>query len=110
MAGIIAGRTIFESIRRDDPSYLHNYEKDWRLLFESEFKKLLFARKILERLDNRALDDIFRSFRSNKIQETIRTTDFDFHSNALSLILRSDVALGLTKGLVGNEFRKIFGR
>jgi digeranylgeranylglycerophospholipid reductase len=110
VAGIIAGRTIYDSIRRNDPSYLHNYERDWRLMFESEFKKLLFARKILERLDNRALDEIFRSFRSNKLQETIRTTDFDFHSNALSLILRSNVAIGLTKGLVGNEFRKIFGR
>lgn len=110
MAGIIAGRTIFDSIRRNDLSHLHNYERDWRLLFEREFKKLLFARKILERLDNRALDDIFRSLRSNKLHETIRATDFDFHSNALSLILSSNVAIGLTKGLVGNEFRKIFGR
>jgi digeranylgeranylglycerophospholipid reductase len=110
MAGIIAGRTIFDSIRRNELSCLHNYENDWRRLFQREFNKLLFARKILERLDNRALDDIFRSLSSNKLHETIRTTDFDFHSNALSLILKSNVALGLTKGLVGNEFRKIFGR
>jgi digeranylgeranylglycerophospholipid reductase len=110
MAGILAGRAIFEVISRKELSFLQNYEMDWRRLFQKEFNKLLFARKLLERLDNRALDDIFKSLSSEKLNKVIGGTDFDFHSDALSLILRSDVAMGLTKGLVGNEFRKIFGR
>ena len=110
MAGIFAGRAIFDSITQNNLSYLRNYERNWRLLFQREFSKLLFARKILERLDNQALDDIFRSLKSNKLNETIKSTDFDFHSNALSLFLTTNVVMGMTKGLVGNEFRKIFGR
>jgi digeranylgeranylglycerophospholipid reductase len=110
MAGIFAGRAIFDSITKNNLSYLRNYERNWRLLFQREFSKLVFARKILERLDNQALDDIFRSLKSNKLNETIKSTDFDFHSNALSLFLTTNVAMGMTKGLVGNEFRKIFGR
>jgi flavin-dependent dehydrogenase len=110
MAGILAGRTIFEVISQKELSSLQNYEMDWRRLFQKEFNKLLFARKLLERLDNRALDDIFKSLSSEKLNKVLGGTDFDFHSDALSLILRSDVAMRLTKGLVGNEFRKIFGR
>lgn len=110
MAGIFAGRAISISIRQNNLSYLRNYERNWRQLFQREFNKLILARKILERLDNQALDDIFGSIKSNKLNETIKSTDFDFHSNALSLFLRTNVAIGMTKGLVSNEFRKIFGR
>jgi digeranylgeranylglycerophospholipid reductase len=110
MAGIFAGKAIYDSIRQNNLSYLRTYEGNWRQLFQREFNKLLFARKILERLDNQALDEIFTSLKSTKLNESIESTDFDFHSNVLSLFLRTNMAVGMTKGLVGNEFRKLFGR
>lgn len=110
MAGILAGEAISRAITQNNPSELQNYDKNWRRIFQNEFNKLLVARKILERLDNRALDEIFKSLSNLKLNELARTGDFDFHSSALSLIFGSGIAIGVTKGIIGNEIRKILGR
>jgi len=110
MAGILAGEAISRAITQNNPSELQNYDKNWRRIFQNEFNKLIIARKILERLDNRALDEIFKSLSNLKLNELARTGDFDFHSSALSLIFGSGIAIGVTKGIIGNEIRKILGR
>lgn len=108
IAGILAGRAIAETINLNQDSALEVYEQEWRNLFQNEFRKMTMARKVLERLDNKALDEIINSLTEHKIREIIESTDFDYHSNVLSLILGSGVGVKLTRTLLGNEFRKIF--
>lgn len=108
IAGILAGRAIAESINLNEDSALKVYEQEWRNLFQNEFRKMTMARKVLERLDNKALDEIINSLKEHKLREIIESTDFDYHSNVLSLILGSSVGVKLTRTLLGNEFRKIF--
>jgi digeranylgeranylglycerophospholipid reductase len=108
IAGILAGRAIAETINLNEDSALKVYEQEWRNLFQNEFRKMTMARKVLERLDNKALDEIINSLTEHKLREIIESTDFDYHSNVLSLILGSGVGVKLTRTLLGNEFRKIF--
>ena len=108
IAGILAGRAIAETINLNEDSALKVYEQEWRNLFQNEFRKMTLARKVLERLDNKALDEIINSLTEHKLREIIESTDFDYHSNVLSLILGSGVGVKLTRTLLGNEFRKIF--
>ena len=108
IAGILAGRAIAETINLNEDSALKVYEQEWRNLFQNEFRKMTMARKVLERLDNKALDEVINSLKEHKLREIIESTDFDYHSNVLSLILGSGVGVKLTRTLLGNEFRKIF--
>jgi digeranylgeranylglycerophospholipid reductase len=108
IAGILAGRAIAETIKLNEDSALKVYEQEWRNLFQNEFRKMTMARKVLERLDNKALDEIINSLTEHKLREIIESTDFDYHSNVLSLLLGSGVGVKLTRALLGNEFRKLF--
>jgi len=42
------------------------------------------------------------------INQVSNFSDFDFHSSALDLFLKSKIATNLTKILIGNEFRRVF--
>ena len=61
MGGILAGRATANAINTSDQELLKEYEREWFSEFNSEFKKMLLARKLLERLDNRGLDEVFAS-------------------------------------------------
>jgi digeranylgeranylglycerophospholipid reductase len=108
MGGIYGGRAISESILEDNgtPS-LDQYENKWLTQFGSEFDKLLFFRKLLERLDNKALDKIFSNIPKNTIEKISTTGDFDFHSFALKRFMNTQMSINLIHTLVGNEYRKI---
>jgi digeranylgeranylglycerophospholipid reductase len=108
MGGIYAGRAISKSIMEDNDSpSLDEYENDWLTRFGSEFDKLLLFRRILERLDNRALDKMFSDISKNTIEKISSTGDFDFHSFALKRFLNTRMSLNLMHTLMGNEYRKI---
>ena len=108
MGGIYAGRAISESVLEDNgtPS-LDQYENNWLTQFGGEFDRLLFFRKLLERLDNKALDKIFSNIPKNTIEQISSTGDFDFHSFALKHFMNTQMSLNLIHALVGNEYRKI---
>ncbi len=108
MAGILAGKAISKAIEKNDDQLLHEYEKNWKSMFQKEFNSMLFARKVLERLDNKSIDEIFSSLSRKTIKDVSNFSDFDFHSSALDLFLKTKIATNLTKILIGNELRRIF--
>jgi len=108
MAGILAGKAISKTIEKDDNGSLYEYEKNWKSMFQKEFNSMLFARKVLERLDNKSIDEIFSSLSKKTIKDVSNFSDFDFHSNALDLFLKTKIATNLTKILIENEFRRVF--
>ena len=108
MGGIYAGRAISKSILDGgDSSSLDQYENDWLTRFGTEFDKLLLFRRILERLDNRALDKIFSDISKNTLEKISSSGDFDFHSFALKRFLNTRMTINLMRTLMGNEYRKI---
>ena len=109
MGGVLAGQAISNAIEKNDDTLLYEYEKSWKSMFQKEFQSMLLARKVLERLDNKAIDGIFSSLSKKAITDVSNFSDFDFHSSALSLFLKSKIATNLTKILIGNEFRRVFG-
>ena len=109
MGGVFAGQAISNAIEKNDDTLLYEYEKSWKSMFQKEFQSMLLARKVLERLDNKAIDAIFSSLSKKAITDVSNFSDFDFHSSALSLFLKTKIATNLTKILIGNEFRRVFG-
>ena len=109
MGGVLAGQAISNAIEKNDDTLLYEYEKSWKSMFQKEFQSMLLARKVLERLDNKAIDGIFSSISKKAITDVSNFSDFDFHSSALALFLKTKIATNLTKILIGNEFRRVFG-
>ena len=84
IGGMLAGKYLGESLSSEDPSKVIEYEKDWRNLFNKEFGLLFRARRVLERLDNNNIDNVFRAISSSDILTKISLeSDFDYHSVAL---------------------------
>jgi geranylgeranyl reductase family protein len=100
MGGTMAGRAI---ANENMPEYQHG----WESMFKDEFDKMLLARRLLERLDNRAIDDLFSAIPKDRIEEAASIGDFDFHAAALSKMLSAKSAARMVKALFGNEIRRL---
>ena len=107
MGGILAGRAITESVEKNDDNLLKEYEKNWFSLFKVEFEKMLLVRKLLERLDNKVIDELFSTISETDLQDVSKTGDFDFHSTALSKVLDTKGAAKIMKAVFGNEIRRL---
>ncbi|HET9806887.1 MAG TPA: NAD(P)/FAD-dependent oxidoreductase [Nitrososphaeraceae archaeon] len=107
MGGILAGNHLARYKKNAVNSLLNRYETDWYSIFGKEFQRMLFFRKIMERLDNKSIDAIFSLISDSDIAEISKSATFDFHSFALSQILGSKKAIKLINALLGNEFRHI---
>jgi digeranylgeranylglycerophospholipid reductase len=76
-------------------------------MFKAEFDKMLLARRLLERMDNKAIDDLITAIPIEIAQEASVNGDFDFHSTALAKILGAKGAARMAKALLGNEIRRL---
>ncbi len=107
MGGILAGQAILQVIEKNDDRMLAQYEKNWLGIFKAEFDKMLLARRLLERLDNKAIDELFLAIPPEKLEEASSGGDFDFHSAAVAKILGAKSAARMAKALLGNEIRRL---
>jgi geranylgeranyl reductase family protein len=107
MGGLLAGRAISKAIAAGSDSALAEYEKHWMSLFKSEFDKMLLARRLLERLDNKAIDELFAAIPQDRLEDASATGNFDFHSAAISKILGAKAAVKMAKAVLGNEIRRL---
>jgi digeranylgeranylglycerophospholipid reductase len=107
MGGMLAGRAVVDAAEKNEDRVLGRYEKNWRSMFGAEFEKMLLARKILERLDNKAIDGLFSAVPPEKLEEVSASGDFDFHSAALAKILGTKSVARMAKALLGNEIRRL---
>ena len=107
IGGILAGKALTESIEKNDRNLLYYYEKNWLSIFKSEFDKMLLLRKVLERLDNKAIDKLISTISKGEIDDLSKTGDFDFHSTAVSKILNSTMGVKIAKTIFDNEIRRL---
>lgn len=68
---------------------------------------MVLFRKLLERLDNSALDQMFSNIKSTSLDTASKTGDFDFHAVSIRKIL-SATGLKIFKTVMGNESRRLF--
>ena len=73
MGGVYAGQAISKFLKTNEISDLQDYQKKWKERFGKEFEKQLFARKILERLNNQTINKLFESI-TPEITKSIRST------------------------------------
>ncbi len=113
MGGVLAGRALVKAAdkknddRQKQQLLLKEYERGWSSMFKPEFDKLLVARRLLERMDNKAIDDLIATIPPESVQEASIDGDFDFHSTALAKILGAKGAARIAKALLGNEIRRL---
>ena len=113
MAGVLAGRAVVNSAEtstndlREKQLLLKSYESNWLSMFKTEFDKMLLARRLFERMDNKAIDELINSIPPEVIQEASTDGDFDFHSSAVAKILGAKGAARMAKALLGNEIRRL---
>ena len=111
MGGVFAGRAVVKEeesagSKNDIPLLLTQYEKNWSSMFKSEFDKMLIARRFMERLDNKAIDDLVATISPKIVEEVSFYGDFDFHTTALAKMLASKAAARMAKALFDNEMRR----
>jgi geranylgeranyl reductase family protein len=107
LGGILAGRAISKAFEENDINMIWDYQKSWLAIFEGEFNKMLLARRILERVDNKTLDELFQAVSESRLQEISRIGEFDFHTAALTKIFGSRNGIKIMKAILGNEIRRL---
>lgn len=106
IGGIFAGKAISEFLETRKTADLENYQKSWNEKFGKEFEKQLFARKMLDRLDNKTIDKIFSTITPEMMQD-VSNDDFDFHTSAIVKMLGLKGSLKVAQTIFGSEIRKL---
>lgn len=107
MGGLYAGQAISKFLESKDKSDLEEYQKRWTEKFGKEFEKQLFARKILERLDNNTINKLFESVTPEITKEISEKEDFDFHTGSIIKLLGIKGSLKTAQAIIGGEFKKL---
>lgn len=105
IGGLFAGQAIAKAQKSRNDRLLLEYDRNWFTIFGSEFDKMLLARKLLERMDSKTMDEVFAAVPKEDLES--ESGEFDFHSAAISKILKKS-APRLVKAMLGNELRRLF--
>lgn len=107
IGGILAGRAISKFLYTGNYSTLKEYQKAWNEKFGKEFERQLFARKMLERLDNPTIDKLFCAVTPDMIRDISGNDDFDFHTSAIVKMLGLKGSLKVAQTIFGAEIKKL---
>lgn len=106
MGGLLAGKAISKFLKSNNIEDLEEYQKKWIQKFGKEFEKQLFARKILERLDNNTVNKLFDSITPEITKEIAEKEDFDFHTGSIVKLLGTKESIKTAQILITGELRK----
>jgi len=107
LGGILAGRAISKYLKTENENDLKEYQKLWMKKFGKEFEKQLLARKILERLDNDAINKLFDSVTPEILKEISNKDDFDFHTSSIIRLLGVKGSFKAAKIIMANEMKNL---
>jgi digeranylgeranylglycerophospholipid reductase len=94
----IAGEVAAEAVARDDysASFLERYEERWRKQLSHDFRMMLLARRVMNRLSDRAIDKMFKAVIDENLQALLSAEgDMDFQSGVLLRLFRKKELLGI---------------
>ncbi|NDB47220.1 MAG: NAD(P)/FAD-dependent oxidoreductase [Nitrososphaeria archaeon] len=107
--GVLAGKAISNYLESKNRKDLESYQTQWNQKFGKEFEKQIFARKMLERLDNTTIDSIFSAITPEMLKDMSENDDFDFHTTAIVKMLGLKGSLKVAQSIFGGEIRKLLG-
>ncbi|MFB5604312.1 MAG: NAD(P)/FAD-dependent oxidoreductase [Candidatus Nitrosomaritimum aestuariumsis] len=107
MGGILAGKAISKFLKSNNESDLEEYQKTWTKQFGEEFEKQLWARKILERVENNTINKLFELVTPEIIKEISEKDDFDFHAGSIVKLLGVKGSVKTAQALIGSELKKL---
>lgn len=107
LGGALAGRAAAAYARTGDPADLAAYEAAWRARFGAEFRRQALARRVLERLDNAAIESLFASVTPEAAARASEGGDFDFHAASVARLLGARAALGAAGAVAASELRRL---
>jgi geranylgeranyl reductase family protein len=107
LGGILAGRAISKYLKSENENDLNEYQKLWMKKFGKEFEKQLLARKILERLDNDAINKLFDSVTPEVLKEISNKDDFDFHTSSIIKLLGVKGSFKAAQIIMANEMKNL---
>ncbi len=107
MGGILAGKAISKFLKSNKNSDLEEYQKLWTAQFGEEFEKQLWARKILERIDNNTINKLFELITPEIIKEISEKDDFDFHAGSIVKLLGVKGSVKTAQAIIGSELKKL---
>ncbi|ABK77153.1 dehydrogenase [Cenarchaeum symbiosum A] len=106
MGGVLAGRAIASYIATGELSRLQEYPDNWKKRFGKEFARQMLLRRLLERMDNAAIDGLFDSVGPGSLAGD---SDFDFHTDSIVGLLGLRGSLRAVRAVLGGEARKLLG-
>lgn len=106
LGGILAGSAISKFIESEKEKHLLEYQKNWFNRFGKEFENMLLARSLLERLDNKSIDDLFESITPQVLNEISKEGSFDFHTISVAKLLGVRGSVKAIQSILGNELRR----
>lgn len=109
MGGILAGKAISKFLKTNKQTDLEEYQKEWSKQFGGEFEKLLWARKLLERLDNNAINKLFELISPETVNEISEKEDFDFHTGSIFKLLGVKGSMKTAQTIISSEIKKLLG-
>ncbi len=107
MGGLLAGRAISKFLKSNNESDLEEYPKQWKKQFGDEFEKQIWARKLLERIDNSTINKLFDLVTPEIIKEISEKEDFDFHTSSIVKLLGIKGSVKTAQAIIGSELKKI---
>ncbi len=107
MGGLFAGRAISKFLKSNNESDLEEYPKQWKKQFGDEFEKQIWARKLLERIDNSTINKLFDLVTLEIIKEISEKEDFDFHTSSIVKLLGIKGSVKTAQAIIGSELKKI---
>ena len=110
MGGILAGKAISSFLKTGEKRHLATYQKEWTSRFGREFEKQIIARNILEDLDNKAINSLFKSVTPKIIKEIEEKDNFDFHVSAIVRLLGAGRLLKMFLAVTESKCRQIQAR
>lgn len=94
-----------QSLKRDDPGILANYQREWNSRFLKETKSMLRLRGIFEKLSSSDIEAIFDVLATPRFTLKLAQSDFDFHATALLGALGIQGVLRLARAVTSAEVR-----
>ena len=103
---VTAAHWACESLEKQDPGLLANYQSGWETAFLKEMKAMLRLRGVIEKLSNDDLEAVVETV-TPKLVLKLSQTDFDFHATALFGALGISGLLRIAKVVASAEVRSL---
>ncbi|MDE1866927.1 MAG: dehydrogenase, partial [Thaumarchaeota archaeon] len=107
LGGILAGNAISKFLKSEKEKDLQEYQKEWLDRFGKEFERMLLARSLLERLDNKSINVLFESITPQVLDEISKEGSFDFHTTSVAKLLGVKGSVKAIQAILGNELRRL---